>query len=191
MSENERASWNRRYREGSHYSFEPDSFLVEAYDEFVSPLFPQGGVALDVAGGIGRHTVYLAERGWRVTLNDISEVGIANARTVAKQRALRNIDYAICDTLDFDFGHARYDLVLVFFYLERSLFAKLHQTLRPGGLIVCKTYTQEHLKYGRGPTHPMYFLQGNELLRAFSDLRILFYRETVRERGVAELIAQR
>ena len=191
MSEDERTSWNRRYREKSHLSLAPDPFLVQTYDEFIHPLFPRGREALDVAGGVGRHALFLAQRGWRVTLNDISEVGIDQAKAAADKRGLRGIEYVVCDTSEFNFGRARYDLVFVFFYLERSLFPKLRKALRPGGLLVYKTYTHEHRKYGRGPAHPMYFLKDNELLHAFGDMRVLFYRETVKERGVAELVARR
>ena len=39
----ERQDWNRRYREGEHASFEPDPFLLSAYEDFIQPLFPKGG----------------------------------------------------------------------------------------------------------------------------------------------------
>jgi len=62
----ERASWNQRYRERSPSSLEPDPLLVTSYEEFIQPLFPHGGIALDVAGGVGRHGRWLAERNWKV-----------------------------------------------------------------------------------------------------------------------------
>src|SRR5882672_9641193 len=78
MQLDEKARWNRKYSEGSHTSLEPDPFLVTAYDEFFSARPP--GIALDVAGGAGRHALWLADRGWKVKLIDISEVGIEVAR---------------------------------------------------------------------------------------------------------------
>src|SRR5258707_15040488 len=112
----ERTSWDRRYQEGSHGSHEPDSFLVNSYAEFIEPLFPKGGVALDVAGGFGRHAIWLAERRWRVTLSDISEVGIAKAREHAGELA-KQIDFQVCDLSNFSAGNAPYNLILGFFYL--------------------------------------------------------------------------
>ena len=85
----------------------------------------------------------------------------------------------------------RFDLVTVFFYLERTIFAQLAQTLRPGGLIVYKTYTSEALRRGYGPSHRMHLLEPNELLKEFEGLRVLYYREPVEGNAVAELVARK
>ena len=77
MAVDEKPLWNKKYSEGSHSSLEPDPFLVRAYDEFVFGTTP--GLALDLAGGVGRHSIWLAQRGWRVKLLDISDVGIQQA----------------------------------------------------------------------------------------------------------------
>jgi tellurite methyltransferase len=187
--DNERESWNRRYREGSHGSMEPDPFLVQAYEDYIQPLFPRSGRALDVAGGVGRHAIWLARRGWRVTLSDISEVGLSQARENAGDLA-DQIEFIQGDMKKFRAARSRFDLVLVFFYLERSVFPHLVKALRPGGLLLYKTYTLEQRKFKGGPSHPLHLLKINELLNAFDKLRVLQYRETIRERGVAELVAQ-
>jgi SAM-dependent methyltransferase len=186
----ERTSWDRRYREGSHGSQEPDSFLVSSYSEFIEPLFPKGGVALDVAGGVGRHAIWLAQHGWRVTLSDISEVGIAKARENAGELE-KKIDFEVRDSSSFSAESKQYDLIMVFFYLERTIFPELVKALRPGGLLLYKTYTRLHPKFGRGPTHPMHLLEENELLRSFPGLTVLHYHETVRDRGIAEFVGRK
>ncbi len=188
---NERTSWNQRYRERSHSSLQPDPFLVDGYQEFIAPLFPAGGIALDIAGGVGRHAIWLAQRNWKVDSLDISEVGIAQAKQNAGMCAAANIQFLVEDVKKYSFPRSHYDLVLVFFYLERTIFLKLFRTLRPGGLLLYKTYTREQRKFGGGPTHPMHLLKTNELLQAFSRLQILFYRETVRERGIAEVVGMK
>jgi len=116
MPRNERDAWNQRYREGSHGGSGPDPFLIKSCEEFIQPLFPAGGTALDVAGGAGRHAVYLAERAWRVTLADISELGIERARDLAKRHGV-TIDFLIGDARSMDFVRERFDLVMVCFYL--------------------------------------------------------------------------
>jgi len=188
--EDERTSWDRRYREGSHRSLDPDSFLVESYKEFIQPLFPKGGTALDLAGGVGRHSIWLTKHGWQVTLTDISEVGIAQARENASEIA-KNIKFEMQDVSNFQAGKQQYDLIVVFFYLQREIFPELVKALRPGGLLIYKTYTHLHPNFGRGPTHPMHLLEANELLRAFAGLTVLHYHETVRDRGVAEFVGQK
>jgi tellurite methyltransferase len=186
----ERTSWNQRYRQRSHSSLEPDPLLVSSYEEFIQPLLPKGGIVLDVAGGVGRHGLWLAQRNWKVDLVDISEVGIAQAKQNAGLCAA-NIRFRVEDLRKFSFPKEHYDLVLVFFYLERTIFPDLLRTLRPGGLLLYKTYTREQGKFRGGPSHPMYLLKPNELLEAFSELEILFYRETIRQRGLAELVAKK
>ena len=188
--DDERASWNRRYREGSHADFEPDPFLLTAYDEFISPLYAKGGAALDIAGGLGRHAIWLAELRWKVTVVDISEVAFQKAKDKAEERDVK-IDFLVRDLRQFDPGREKFDMVLVFFYLQRDLFPLLLNSLKPGGLLVYKTYTEEHKKLAKGPKHPEYFLQPNELLHSFLRLKVLSYRETMVDSGVAELVAQK
>src|SRR6266550_1256661 len=83
----EREIWNAKYNNGSHSSLEPDPFLVTAYHEYVAPLFPSGGQVLDIAGGVGRHAIWLAQRAWNSTLVDISDVGLQRAQKNAVQNA--------------------------------------------------------------------------------------------------------
>jgi len=188
----EKATWDRKYREGSHAVREPDPFLLKAHREFVGPLFPAPGRALDVAGGAGRHALWLAARGWDVTLVDISGAGVAKARERAKkrQRGQGKIHFVVSDLNSYKFPRRRFDLVVVFFYLERRLFPALSAALKPGGLLIYKTYTREHCKF-RECSHPMYFLEPGELRCAFPGFEVLYSRETVKEKGMAELVARK
>jgi tellurite methyltransferase len=90
-----------------------------------------------------------------------------------------------------DFGREQYDLVVVFFFLQRQLFPALGAAIKPGGHLIYKTYTAEQQRFSGGPSHPMFLLEPNELLHAFSSLRVLRYHETIHERGVAELVARK
>jgi len=146
--------------------------------------------ALDIAGGVGRHAVYLAERGWDVTLNDISEEAIARADSNAHSRGL-SIDTrqeSALQTLESVRGNTCVDLILVFFYLERAVFTPLVEVLAPGGILLVKTRTQDHARFQEGNAHPEYFLRRSELAAAFPALRSLHYRE---DGGLAELVATR
>jgi tellurite methyltransferase len=173
-------------------SLEPDPFLSAAYEEFVEPLHPQPGTALDVAGGIGRHALWLARKGWQVTVMEVSEVALEQLRR--KQEPENLAIKPVPADLSTPAGRKilvrdTYDLVVVFFYLERKLFPFLLKALNPGGILIYKTYTIEQRRFRGGPTHPLHLLKPNELLRVFRGLRVLHYRETLREKGVAELVA--
>jgi len=191
MAMDEKALWNKKYNERSHGSPDPDPFLVSAYDEFLCS-DPPGNV-LDVAGGVGRHAIWLAQRGWRVKLLDVSEIGIQQARENAKRtgtEALVSTEVRDLNTTE-DFGREQYDLVIIFYFLQRELFPALVAAVKPGGLLVYKTYTTEQKHFAGGPSHPMFLLNPNELLRAFPSLRVLRYHETIQDKGVAELVARK
>ena len=191
MEIDEKILWNRKHSERSHSSLQPDPFLVSAYDEFLSGAPP--GNVLDVAGGVGRHAIWLAERGWKVQLMDISDVGIQQAKENAKQAGVA--ESFVTEVRDLngmqDFGREQYDLVLVFFFLQRELFPALISALKPGGHLIYKTYTHEQKRFSGGPSHPMFLLQPNELLHAFQSMQVLHYHETVQTKGVAELVARK
>ncbi len=182
----EREEWNQRYGRGEHLERKPNAFLVKAYREFVAPRFPSAGTALDVAGGTGRHAIWLAQRGWEVTLVDISDVGVAMASEEARGAGV-NIHAKAADLRTYDFGRERFDLILVFYFLERAIFPALAAALKPGGLILYKTYTREHRKF-RACSHPMYFLEPGELRGAFPGFEVLRYGE---RDGMAELVARK
>jgi SAM-dependent methyltransferase len=190
MEEDARIDWNHRYQEGSHASLEPDPFFLRAYREFVEPRFKYVGRALDLAGGVGRHALYLAERGWLVTLMDISEVALKQARRQAEHLDVHIFAEQV-DLTEALLAEDAFDLIVIFFYLERSLFPQIAAALRPGGMLIYKTYTEEQQKLSGGPTHPMHLLQSAELKSAFPDLEILHYSETDAEKAVAELVARR
>jgi 2-polyprenyl-3-methyl-5-hydroxy-6-metoxy-1,4-benzoquinol methylase len=196
MEIDEKSLWDKKYSERSHGSLQPDPFLVAAYEEFLSAASP--GLALDVAGGIGRHAIWLAQHGWRVKLMDISEVGVKQAEQNAKQTGTASsIATEVCNlNSEQDIGREQYDLVVVFFFLQRELFPALAAALKPGGHLIYKTYTteQQHFaggSFNSGPSHPMFLLEPNELLHAFPSLRVLHYHETIQARGVAELVARK
>jgi 2-polyprenyl-3-methyl-5-hydroxy-6-metoxy-1,4-benzoquinol methylase len=191
MAIDEKSCWDKKYDEHSHSSLEPDPFLLSAYGEFLAGRAP--GNALDVAGGVGRHAIWLAQQGWRVKLLDISEVGIKQAAENAKRTATAgSISSEVRDlNVMQDLGRDQYDLVIVFFFLQRELFPALISALKPGGILIYKTYTIEQKNFAGGPSHPMFLLEPNELLHAFSSMRVLSYHETTQQKGVAELVAQK
>ncbi len=200
MQPDEKALWNEKYSAGSHSSLEPEPLLVKAYSEFLAGSPP--GWALDVAGGAGRHALWLAQRGWQAKLVDVSEAGVALARENAARilgspatGSARRLPLLETEVMDLrsapSLGHQQYDLVLVFFYLQRELFPSLISALKPGGLLIYQTFTAEQRRFRGGPANPEYLLRPQELRQAFQALHILDYHETTQGRGTAELVAQK
>jgi len=181
--------WNQRYAEPEK-SPVADSFLIEAFERWIAPHFPRGGHALDLAGGRGQNSIYLLERGWQATLVDISDVAIRDARTTATTSGF-SINCEAADASDF-LGRPKekiFDLIMVFFFLDRTLWPGIRRAMRSGSMLVYKTYTAENLRYGGGPRNPDYLLQSGELREEFADFEVLHSRETNSAPAVAELVA--
>jgi tellurite methyltransferase len=180
----DRDRWNAKFVAGEAQLTEPDPLLVEA----CAGLDPAH--ALDLGGGAGRHALWLAERRWRVVLADVSDEGLALAadRASAAGVALTLRRESAAETLAWARrpGSPRFDLVCVFLLLVRDQFAALPSLLAPGGLLVYKTYTSDHVRFTQG--HSLqYALHPGELASAFPALETVVSRES---EGVAELVAR-
>src|SRR5258708_18096543 len=73
MSADDKARWNEKYTHRSHSWETPDDFLSETYGRFLAGTTP--GRALDLAGGAGRHSLWLAPPGWPGGFLDCFDVG--------------------------------------------------------------------------------------------------------------------
>jgi len=186
----ERERWNQKYRESPEAWLEPDAFLPRVFAEYIRPRFPDGGTALDLAGGAGRHAIWLAKQGWEVTLIDISETGVEQARQNAGPLA-SHIHFVVDDLTGFTAAQTQFDVVVVFFYLERKIFPEIAKAIRPGGLLIYKTHTVAQTELAGGPKDRSYLLEAGELLRLADGLRVLHYREVVAEKATAELVGRK
>lgn len=159
--------WNDRYASEEYlFGTEPAAFLrAQAHH------LPPAAHVLAVADGEGRNSVWLAERGHRVTAFDSAANAVAKAEALA---AARGVEVALhCQSLsDWPWTEGAYDAVAAIFIqfvgpAERpALFADIARTIRPGGVLLLHGYAPRQVKYGTGgPPHAenMYTL---DMLRA-------------------------
>ncbi len=153
--------WDQRYGQGEHLDREP-SRLVVAAAELLPP-----GRALDLACGPGRNAICLARRGWRVTAVDSSRVAMELLRERAAAAGVE-IDVRLADleTNQFALEASAYDLVCVIRYLQRDLFPRIREALRPGGLVAAELLIE-------GPHHPEFLAARGELRGYFAGWEIL------------------
>jgi tellurite methyltransferase len=154
MSGADRDRWDRIYAERGRSLAEPSSFLTASADRV-----PPAGRALDVAGGSGRHALWLARRGLAVTLADVSPVALGQARAAAEAAGLR------LATVEVDLEHqplppGPWDLILDFHYLERSLFPAFAAALAPGGLLLFCQPTERNLERHDRPSRRFLLAEG-------------------------------
>jgi SAM-dependent methyltransferase len=161
-------AWDDRYR-GSElvWTSEANRFLVAE----AAALAP--GRALDLACGEGRNAVWLAERGWRVTGVDFSEVGLEKARALAQTRGV-DADWIAADLLDYQPEPAAFDLVIVFYLQvpasERTqIVARAAGAVAPGGTFLLVAHDSANIEHGHGgPQVPAVLYTADDVV---SDLR--------------------
>jgi SAM-dependent methyltransferase len=157
-------AWNRRYADRELvWTSEPNRFLVAE----AARLGP--GRALDLACGEGRNAVWLAERGWRVTGVDFSEVGLEKARALAEARGV-HARWIVADLLDYTPEPQAFDLVLVF-YLQvpamqrRPMLRAAADSVAPGGLFLLVGHDSRNLEHGHGgPQDPAVLYTAGEVV---------------------------
>ena len=181
-------TWDERYDQESDFSKEPSLFLKKKIHQL-----PRGK-ALDLAMGTGRNSIFMAENGYMVDGIDSSEVAVEKVRSFAERESLP-IDAKQADLTNYQIVENTYDVILNFYFLERSLFPNIMNGLKQGGMLLFETYTIEQPEYGR-PHNPAYLLKPNELLQSFIDLHIICYHERIDKqkagtKAIASLLAQK
>ena len=186
--EQDKLFWDKKYETEAYiFGKEPVEFLRENID-----ILPTGK-ALDIAMGEGRNAVFLAKNGFDVDGCDISEIAVKKAQELAKENNVK-IHAFVADLETYKLPQDTYDVIVCFYYLQRSLIPQIKQALKPGGMIIYETYTIENWERGlEGPKNKDYLLKPNELLNFFRDFKIIYYRELVldNKKAVASLIAKR
>jgi SAM-dependent methyltransferase len=171
------ANWDERYGSGEHTTKEPSPLLRTA----ISNLTP--GRALDIACGVGRHAIFLAEHGWHVTAVDASRVGMELLQQRASEAGV-TVEGRVADleSGEFKIEPATYDLICVFYYLQRDLFSPIRAGVKPGGTIVSAIHLNDG-KPDAKPANPAYLLEPGELKQLFADWEITYYREGESDEG--------
>lgn len=78
------------------------------------------GRTLDIACGDGRNAIFLAKQGFDVTIVDYSDVAIGRAEIFAEKSGVE-VDFIYTDLEKYDICEASYDLIINFYYLQKSL----------------------------------------------------------------------
>ncbi len=159
-------------------------------------LFYRPGRALDLACGRGRNAVYLAREGFRVEAWDRDAQALEELRSITESLGLTAITTRPVDLEQApEIPPASFDLITVFYYLQRDLASQIVRALKPGGILVYETFLIDNHERFNHPRRREFCLNHNELLSLFGGLRVLAYREgaLVPDRGpfTAALVAQR
>ena len=161
--------WNEKYdKEAYLFGEKPIPFLVDNIHIL------RKGKALDVAMGEGRNGVYLATQGFDVTGLDISEKGLEKAHALATKNNV-TVKTKVVDLEKAELESNTYDLILCTYYMDRGIYKKFYDALKPGGMVLIETYNIDYLKYRK--FNAKWALETNELLDIFKGMRVLRYQD--------------
>ena len=139
--------------------FEQAEWQVEELHALLAELgVPEGARILDLACGVGRHTIFLGERGFRVVGVDISPAFIARAREIAEERSVsERVEFVLGDMREVGEllrgSEGRFSAVLSMFtslgyYDEETdgrVLAQLLDLAAPGGILVVEMVNRDGL----------------------------------------------
>jgi len=138
----ERAGWELIWRRGSDHprygsSAAPDPVVVEWAGSI-----PRQGFVLDLGCGVGRHMVYLGERGFRIAGVDISPSGIRLTRQTCADRKI-DFEAHVSDMNTLPWADETFDAALSISTIHHNRRERIIQTLtevrrvlKPGGLFL-------------------------------------------------------
>jgi len=187
--------WDERYSQAEfQWTTQPNQFVAAE----LAGLPP--GRALDLAAGEGRNTVWLAERGWRVTAVDFSRVGLEKGRKLSAARGIDDaqVHWIVADLRDYEPDHGAFDLVLIAYLqvipeLRASVLARAAAALAPGGTLFVIGHDLTNLAEGAGgPQDPDVLYTPEAVSAELPGLRIVraerVHRTVEREDGPATAI---
>ena len=117
---------------------------------------PQADV-LDLAAGRGRHALFFAERGHKVTAVDRDVGGLPDHPHIERLEA------DLEDGSPWPLSDRRFGAVVVTNYLHRPLMPWLLDAIAPGGVLLYQTFMIGNERFGR-PSRPEFLLKDGELL---------------------------
>jgi len=186
MSEADILKWNGKYGAiATPVAAEPDDEL-SAY----AALIPRKGRALDLACGLGKNTLFLAKYGLAVDAIDGSIEALNRLQASARASGLdQRVLVRQADLDGYTLAECAYDLILVVRYLNRDLLPGIASALKPGGILIYKTFNRNILKQRPG-FNLAYTIETTELIDAFPMLEMITDNREVTSSEYAFMIAR-
>lgn len=173
MAIKDKIKWNEKYTNNkSLLKKRPQSKKLSNAIKIV-----KGNLALDVACGVGRNSIFLAQNGFEVEALDISSVALEEL----DKNNYKNIKTKQIDLESYCPKEDSYNLIVMTNYLDRNLIEKLYKALKKDGILFIETY-MFHKENEKTPSNPNFLLKENELKTFFKEEGIILdYEEFFNE----------
>jgi len=164
--------WDRRWLDKSLHAHGEASAVVLDALEGLEP-----GRALDLGCGSGRHAVWLAERGWRVTAVDFSSEALRQARERGAQLGVE-VEWIEEDLVNYEPAETSFDLVLLAYlhvpaHERRAILAKAEAAVADGGTLLLVGHDLTNIGTGApGPTSPAVLYTPADIVPDLPELEI-------------------
>lgn len=191
--------WEKIYRERGELHFKVLSKIKRASILFRTKDYKK---ILDIGCGTGRHSIYLAKKGFQVYATDISPTGIEIARKKAESLGLYNIHFQQHDMRKIPFPDNIFDAVICTWTLHHGTLEQIQKTigeiyrvLRPDGIVITDLPSVATESYGLGreiekntfigkktmeEDVPHHYSSRQEIVQLFSEFRQLNVRLSTR-----------
>ena len=168
MNKDDTNRWDARYISKKSDSLPCSDQLLLDHIE----LFRPSHWVADLACGRGRHTLVLAKHNCKVIAIDCSQEAIRQCYQHAIKMRLE-IYPVVADLEYFRLPQHSVDAIICFNYLNRSLANNIQQSLKPGGVLVMKTFNKNFL-LNNPKFNPDYVLLPQELASMFNRLEVIY-----------------
>lgn len=146
--------WDKIYKDQGEVQFDILPTVKVATD-----IFKRNGSksVMDLGCGTGRHSIYLAEQGFKVYATDISETGLEITKSKAEKLNLSNIEFKQHDMRDILYDNNTFDGILCVWTTghgtvedSRKNINEIYRVLKPNGIVVIDYVSIYDENYGKG-----------------------------------------
>jgi tellurite methyltransferase len=186
-------AWDRRWADARKHQewLRPEQAVIDTV-----PLLRCRAVtsAIDIGCGAGRHALYLARQGFRLSALDASEASLAVTGRAAADAGLE-IDLQLADFTALPFPDDSFDYALAWNVIYhgdgdvvRQALAEIRRILKPGGIFQGTMISKRHTRFGQGTeirpntfvlmddeekSHPHFYCNDRELIDLLSGFQLL------------------
>lgn len=143
-----------------------------------SHVLKPGMRVLDLACGAGRHSIAAAARGCYVTSIDKDASRFKEAKEYCASKN-HNVEWLTEDLETYQLEKNAYDMVVIFNYLDRNRWEDFKSAIKPGGFLLCETFTEWQRAQGWGPTSDDHLLKSGELTQMIEPFDLILGRDVL------------